>query len=96
MTHNAIRPLNVPRSRSVTKSDNTICTVEVIVPAPNPCIAIGSLLNKASHYRDAQDEPLPITSMFILDAAPQTVLPRAKRMIADNIMGRRPMIWGRR
>jgi len=44
--------------------------------------------------RKAQDEPLPAISIFILDAAPQTVLPRAKRIIADNIMGRLPMIWG--
>jgi hypothetical protein len=44
----------------------------------------------------AKHEPLPIISMFILDAAPQTVLPRAKRIIADNMMGRRPMIWRRR
>jgi hypothetical protein len=41
---------------------------------------------------EAQDKPLPAISMFILDAAPEMVLPRAKREMADNIMGRRPMI----
>jgi hypothetical protein len=30
--------------------------------------------------------------MFMLDAAPQMVLPRAKRTSADSMMGRRPMI----
>jgi hypothetical protein len=31
-------------------------------------------------------------SILILDAAPQIVLPRAKRKIAESMMGRRPMI----
>ena len=43
--------------------------------------------------RETQDEPLPAISMSILDAAPQMVLPRAKRKSADSMMGRRPMIW---
>jgi hypothetical protein len=43
--------------------------------------------------RETQDEPLPAISMFILDAAPQMTLPRAKRESADSMMSRRPMIW---
>src|SRR5216684_8198648 len=50
-SYSAIRPLNVPRSRSVTKSDNIICTDEVIAPAPNPCTAIGPLLDQVPHCR---------------------------------------------
>ena len=95
--HSAIRPLNVPRSRSVTKSDNIICTDEVIAPAPRPCTAIGFVYwNNRFTVGDEQDEPLPAISMFMFDAEPQMVLPRAKRKIADSIMGRRPRIWGRR
>jgi hypothetical protein len=44
--------------------------------------------------RETQDEPLPAISMFILDAAPQIVLPREKSKIADNMIGRRPIILG--
>ena len=56
--HSAIRPLNVPRSRSVTKSDNIICTDEVIAPAPRPCTPIGLLLEQAPTVEEAQDELL--------------------------------------
>lgn len=44
--------------------------------------------------RETQDEPLPAISMFIVEAAPQIVLPREKRRSADSMMGRRPIIWG--
>ena len=47
-TDSAISPLNVPRSRSVTRSDNTVCTEEVIAPAPSPCTAIARRVSELS------------------------------------------------
>ena len=38
------------------------------------------------------DALLPAISIFMSDAAPQIVLPRAKRKIAESMMGRLPMI----
>jgi hypothetical protein len=38
------------------------------------------------------DALLPAINIFMLDAAPEIALPKAKRKRAESIMGRRPMI----